>query len=62
MVDEQLKTLAAAARISKTTYDLVIPFLFQKIRFTANNKDNFWYGLTLCDIERQGKSDASQQY
>ena len=62
MVDEQLRTLATAARISKTTYDLVIPLLYQKIRFTADNKDNFWYGHTLCDIEWQGESVASQQY
>jgi hypothetical protein len=62
MVDEQLKTLAAAVRISKTTHNFVIPMLYKKIRYTENNKDKFMYGLTSSDIEEYGKHDPYIQY
>jgi hypothetical protein len=58
--EEQLKTLADAARISKTIHDLVIPMLYEKIRFTADNQDQLIYGLTPAfEIEDYDKSDPS---
>jgi len=59
MVDQQLKTLAAAAQISKTIYDLVIPLLYQKIRFTANNQERLLYGgISSADLFDHGMSEA----
>lgn len=62
-VDEQLKTLANAAQVNKTTYDLVIPMLYQNLRFTTSNKDKLLYGSTpSVGAEDHGKSNLNVQY
>jgi len=62
-VDEQLKTLANAAQVNKTTYNLVIPMLYQNLRFTTSNKDKLLYGSTpSVRSEDRGKSDLNVQY
>jgi len=62
-VDEQLKTLANVVRVNKTTYDLVIPMLYQNLRFTTSNKDKLLYGSTpSVGAEDRGKSNLNVQY
>lgn len=58
--NKQLKTLASAAQTSNTIDDLVIPILYQKIRFTANNKDKLLYGSSpTTGAEDHGKSELN---
>ena len=59
-VNQQLKTLANVVRVNKTTSDLVIPMLYQNLRFTTSNKDKLLYGSTpSVGVEDQGKPDLN---
>ena len=42
--DHQYKALTRVARVSKNTYDLVIPHLYETVVINKKNKDKIAYG------------------